>query len=223
MSITDRIREITNELPEGVRLVAISKYHSVSCIEEAYKAGQRVFGESHVQEIQEKVKNLPHDIEWHFIGHLQTNKVKYIVPYISLIHSVDSEKLITEINKQGEKINRVIPILLQIHIAEEETKYGFTIPECEELLKKDITDLYPYIKVCGLMCMASNTDYEVQIEKEFKKVHEFFIKIQQEYRYPFFNELSMGMSHDYPLAVKNGSTLVRVGSKIFGERDYSLH
>lgn len=225
MSISDNIREITNGLPKGVRLVAISKYHPIASIEEAYIAGQRIFGESHVQELQEKVKSLPQDIEWHFIGHLQTNKVKYIAPYISLIHSVDTEKLLTEINKQGEKINRIIPILLQIHIAEEETKFGFTIAECEELLNKELSRLYPFVTVCGLMCMASNTECETQIEKEFQTVRAFFNKIseQKNTEYPNFRELSMGMSHDYPLAVNNGSTLVRVGSKIFGERDYSLH
>ena len=221
--IADEIKTITSGLPQGARLVAISKYHPASAIQLAYEAGQRVFGESHVQEIQEKVGILPRDIEWHFIGHLQTNKVKYIAPYISLIHSVDTVKLLAEINKQAEKVGRVIPVLLQLHIAQEETKFGFTLEECRDLLLHQDWSLYPYVQITGLMCMASNTDDMEQVRGEFRTVHQYFLTLKEAVRttLPHFQELSMGMSHDYPIALEEGSTLIRVGSKIFGEREYS--
>ncbi|MCQ2247285.1 MAG: YggS family pyridoxal phosphate-dependent enzyme [Bacteroidaceae bacterium] len=220
--IGHQIKEITAELPASARLVAISKYHPASCIEEAYAAGQRVFGESHVQELIGKEACLPKDIEWHFIGHLQTNKVKYIAPFISLIHAVDTIKLLREINKQAEKNNRVIDCLIQLHIAQEETKFGFTYEECRELLSSNEWKELKHINLRGLMCMASNTDDMNQVQQEFHEMHAFFEEMQQMVinDAPQFNELSMGMSHDYPIAVKEGSTLVRVGSKIFGNRIY---
>ncbi|MBQ0060906.1 MAG: YggS family pyridoxal phosphate-dependent enzyme [Bacteroidales bacterium] len=220
--IGHQIKEITAELPASARLVAISKYHPASSIEEAYAAGQRVFGESHVQELIGKEACLPKDIEWHFIGHLQTNKVKYIAPFISLIHAVDTIKLLREINKQAEKNNRVIDCLIQLHIAQEETKFGFTYEECRELLSSNEWKELKHINLRGLMCMASNTDDMNQVQQEFHEMHAFFEEMQQMVinDAPQFNELSMGMSHDYPIAVKEGSTLVRVGSKIFGNRIY---
>ncbi|MDO4956944.1 MAG: YggS family pyridoxal phosphate-dependent enzyme [Bacteroidales bacterium] len=220
--IGHQIKEITAELPASARLVAISKYHPASSIEEAYAAGQRVFGESHVQELIGKEACLPKDIEWHFIGHLQTNKVKYIAPFISLIHAVDTIKLLREINKQAEKNNRVIDCLIQLHIAQEETKFGFTYEDCRELLSSNEWKELKHINLRGLMCMASNTDDMNQVQQEFHEMHAFFEEMQQMVinDAPQFNELSMGMSHDYPIAVKEGSTLVRVGSKIFGNRIY---
>lgn len=220
--IKDKINEINNGLPLGARLVAVSKYNPASAIQEAYDAGQRVFGESHVQELVEKYNALPSDIEWHFIGHLQTNKVKYIAPFISLIHAVDSMKLLNEINRQGMRCGRIIPCLLQLHVAQEETKYGLTFEECRELLLSKEWKELPNISLQGLMCMASNTDDQDQIRSEFRKVNQFFKEMQQSIKAdaPDFNELSMGMSGDYPIALEEGSTLIRVGSLIFGERIY---
>lgn len=207
----------------GARLVAVSKYNPASAIQEAYEAGQRIFGESHVQELVEKQQALPSDIEWHFIGHLQTNKVKYIAPFISLIHAVDSMKLLNEINRQGEKCGRIIPCLLQLHVAQEETKYGFTFEECREVLSGNEWKELTHISLHGLMCMASNTDNQNQVRAEFKKVHQFFQEMQQAIgeEAPDFKQLSMGMSGDFPIALEEGSTLIRVGSLIFGERIYS--
>lgn len=222
MSIQSTIRMIKEELPAGVKLVAISKYHPAEMIQEAYDAGQRIFGESHVQELQVKVPTLPDDIEWHFIGHLQTNKVKYIAPYIHLIHAVDSLKLLQEINKHAEKNNRTIKVLLQLHVAQEETKFGFTEEECDALLSSDEWRELKNIEMAGIMCMASNVDDDAQIAREFRQAHDYF----QRTRERFFNgsasfcECSMGMSDDYPIAVENGSTMVRVGTKIFGPRVY---
>lgn len=220
--IKEEITQIRNELPEGVRLVAVSKFHPASSIEEAYTAGQRVFGESHVQELQQKYGQLPKDIEWHFIGHLQTNKVKYIASYIKLIHAVDSLKLLKEIDKQAEKAGRVIDCLLQLHVAQEETKYGFTPEECMDMLKEGEWHNLTHIRICGVMCMASNTDDTNQIHEEFQRAHDFFIQAKEKFftDIPYFKECSWGMSHDYPIAIEEGSTLIRVGSKIFGERVY---
>ncbi len=222
MSIQESIKKINGELPEGVRLVAVSKYHPASMIQEAYDGGQRVFGESHVQELQQKVAVLPRDIEWHFIGHLQTNKVKYIAPYVALIHSVDSEKLLAEIEKQAAKCNRTIDVLLQLHLAQEETKFGFTPEECEAFLASGRRHDMPHIRIVGLMCMASNVDDEEQIAGEFELAHRLFLNAKELYfaDCPYFKECSMGMSDDYPIAIKHGSTLIRVGSKIFGQRVY---
>jgi len=221
-AIKENLKSVQAELPIDVRLVAISKYHPEAELMEAYEAGQRIFGESHVQELQRKHESLPGDIEWHFIGHLQTNKVKYIAPYVSLIHSVDSLKLLKEINKQGEKCRRTIPLLLQIHIAQEETKFGFTFDECESLLKSDDIKNMKNIAIHGIMCMATNTDNTAQIASEFETVHNFFNVIKQKY---FANDnrfeiKSYGMSSDYPIAIGHGANLVRVGTRIFGERVY---
>ncbi|MCQ2238903.1 MAG: YggS family pyridoxal phosphate-dependent enzyme [Bacteroidaceae bacterium] len=222
-NIKDKIIAINNGLPMGARLVAVSKYNPASAIQEAYEAGQRIFGESHVQELVEKQQVLPSDIKWHFIGHLQTNKVKYIAPFISLIHAVDSMKLLNEINRQGEKCGRIIPCLLQLHVAQEETKYGFTFEECQEVLSGNEWKGLTHISLHGLMCMASNTDNQNQVRAEFKKVHQFFQEMQQAIgeEAPDFKQLSMGMSGDFPIALEEGSTLIRVGSLIFGERIYS--
>ena len=221
--IQDEIKRITASLPCGVRLVAVSKYHPESHIEEAYAAGQRVFGESHVQELRRKYDNLPKDIEWHFIGHLQTNKVKYIVPFITLIHSVDSEKLLSVIESEAAKCGRVVDCLLEIHVAQEDSKYGFTPDSCRELLQGGSSEKYPHVRICGLMGMATQTDDEDCIEREFSALKKLFdeVKGSSSVDSSAFCELSMGMSHDYPLALRHGSTLVRIGTSIFGERVYS--
>lgn len=223
MSIASTIASIKQSLPEGTRLVAVSKYHPAEMIAEAYEAGQRVFGESHVQELQQKHEILPQDIEWHFIGHLQTNKVKYIAPYVSLIHAVDTMKLLQEIEKQAAKCERTIKVLLQLHVAQEETKYGLTLDECEALLKEGEWKSLEHIEIAGIMCMASNVDDEGQIAGEFATAHKFFLHAKETYfaNQPSFCECSMGMSDDYHIAIHEGSTLVRVGSKIFGQRVYA--
>lgn len=223
MSIASTIASIKQSLPEGTRLVAVSKYHPAEMIAEAYEAGQRVFGESHVQELQQKHEILPQDIEWHFIGHLQTNKVKYIAPYVSLIHAVDTMKLLQEIEKQAAKCERTIKVLLQLHVAQEETKYGLTLDECEALLKEGEWKSLEHIEIAGIMCMASNVDDEEQIAGEFATAHKFFLHAKETYfaNQPSFCECSMGMSDDYHIAIHEGSTLVRVGSKIFGQRVYA--
>lgn len=220
--IAENLKLVLNELPEGVRLVAVSKFHPNEAIEEAYGAGQRIFGESKVQEMDAKHESLPKDIEWHFIGHLQTNKVKYIVPYVSLIHGIDSYKLLVEVNKQAAKINRIVRCLLQLHIAQEETKFGFSFDECRDLLRAGKWNELKNVQICGLMGMASNTDNVEQIRKEFRSLHDFFQEVKSIWfaDNDCFKELSMGMSHDYHEAIAAGSTMVRVGSKIFGERIY---
>ena len=222
MDIQANLKEVLHDLPPQVRLVAISKFHPAEAIEEAYAAGQRLFGESKVQELSEKHETLPKDIEWHFIGHLQTNKVKYIAPYIAMIHAVDSYKLLVEIDKQASKANRIIPCLLEIHIAQEESKYGFTFGSCREMLRDGAWRKLGNIRIDGVMGMATNTEDEKEIEKEFKSLHDFFMELKSEFfaGQAGFKEISMGMSHDYQIAVKAGSTLVRVGSKIFGDRIY---
>lgn len=222
MSVQTNILSILNNLPQGVQLVAVSKYHPKESIEQAYQAGQRVFGESKVQELVDKYQALPKDIAWHFIGHLQTNKVKYIAPFITLIHSVDSFRLLEEINRQGQKCNRTIPCLLQIHIAQEETKFGFTPDECLSLLSEGKWQQLNHIEIKGIMGMASLTDDDNQILHEFSILQQLFQHIKSTYFSTTlsFCELSMGMSGDYPLAIQKGSTMVRVGSSIFGERNY---
>ena len=220
--VKDELNQIWKELPEGVRLVAISKYHPKEAIEEAYAAGQRVFGENHVQELMSKESVLPEDIEWHFTGHLQTNKVKYIAPFISLIHSVDSEKLLREINKQGAKAGRIIPCLIELHVAKEESKFGFTADELDQLFGSGIQDELPYVEIQGLMAMATNTDDEQRIEEDFALAYDVFLHLKSTWfkDSPAFKELSMGMSHDYHLALRHHTTMVRIGTRIFGERVY---
>ncbi len=217
----DNLKKVRAALPEGVRLVAVSKHHGPQTIMQAYRAGQRLFGENLVQEMEAKRRLLPQDIEWHFIGHLQTNKVKYIAPYVSLIHSVDSLRLLSEVSRQAARAGRTIDCLLQIHIAREETKYGLTYDECRRMLADGAWKLLPGARICGLMGMATNTPDTAQIRREFGSLRDFMEEMRREHfaRAPWFRELSMGMSHDYPEAVAAGSTLVRVGSLIFGERD----
>ncbi len=220
--IQDNIREVLATLPDGVRLVAVSKFHPVEALQEAYDAGQRIFGESKVQEMTLKHEQLPTDIEWHFIGHLQTNKVKYIAPYVSLIHGVDSYKLLLEINRQGQRAGRIIPCLLQLHVAQEETKFGFSPEECLQMLAEGEWRTLPYVSIRGLMGMASNTDDMNQVRQEFATLSSIFSQAKKNFfsEKPEFCELSMGMSDDYPIAIEEGSTLVRVGSRIFGSRGY---
>lgn len=220
--VKEKLNEVRQSLPEGVRLVAISKFHPEEYITAAYEVGQRVFGESHEQELARKVQSLPQDIEWHFIGHLQTNKVKYIVPYISMIEAVDSLKLLREIEKQAAKVNRVVRVLLELHIAEEATKYGLTLDACRQLLADGEWRQMSHVQICGLMMMASNVDDEAQISNEFQIAADFFDEVKRDY-FPLdshFCERSWGMSHDYHLAVLRGSTMVRVGTTIFGPRVY---
>ena len=220
--VAKRLHEVLECLPSGVRLVAISKYHPNEYIEAAYSEGQRIFGESHEQELARKVDTLPKDIEWHFIGHLQTNNVKYIAPYISMIEAVDSLKLLKEINKQAAKHGRTIDVLLELHIAEEETKYGLTLDACRQLLEEGEWRQMDHVRICGLMMMASNVDDEAQIRSEFNTAAGFFDEVKAKYfaTEPSFRERSWGMSHDYHIAVECRSTMVRVGTYIFGPRVY---
>lgn len=220
--IQEEIQTIKSGLPEGVRLVAVSKYHPIEALQEAYDGGQRIFGESKVQEMTSKYEALPKDIEWHFIGHLQTNKIKYMAPYVALIHGVDSYKLLAEINKQAAKVDRIIPCLLQIHIAQEETKFGFTPEECRAMLEQGEWRTLNHIRIAGVMGMATNTEDEKQIAQEFATLSHFFHETKESYfkDIPYYKEISMGMSDDYPLAIEHGSTLIRIGSRIFGERIY---
>ena len=220
--VKGNLKQVLAKLPQGVRLVAISKYHPNEYIEAAYEEGQRIFGESHEQELRQKVETLPKDIEWHFIGHLQTNKVKYIAPYISMIEAVDSLKLLREIDKQATKNERVIDVLLELHIAEEETKYGLTPTACRELLAGGEWKELKHVRICGLMMMASYVEDEQQIRNEFRIAKNLFDEVKAQYFQdaPWFKERSWGMSHDYPIAVEEGSTMVRVGTSIFGPRVY---
>ena len=220
--VKGHLREVHASLKPGVRLVAISKYHPNDFIMAAYEEGQRIFGESHEQELKEKHQSLPQDIEWHFIGHLQTNKVKYIVPYISMIEAVDSLKLLREIQKQAAKADRVVRVLLELHIAEEATKYGLTLDACRELLDGGEWRQMPNVQICGLMMMASNTDDEAQIAREFQTAADFFDEVKTQYfaDEPAFCERSWGMSDDYHIAMQHGSTMVRIGTMIFGPRVY---
>jgi len=220
--VKGNLKAVLAKLPQGVRLVAISKYHPNEYIEAAYEEGQRIFGESHEQELRQKVDSLPKDIEWHFIGHLQTNKVKYIAPYISMIEAVDSLKLLREIDKQAAKNERVIDVLLELHIAEEETKYGLVPEACRELLADGEWRSLKRVRICGLMMMASYVDDEQQIRNEFRIAKILFDELKAQYfaDAPWFKERSWGMSHDYPIAVEEGSTMVRVGTSIFGPRVY---
>jgi pyridoxal phosphate enzyme (YggS family) len=221
MSIADNIIKYKTELEaEGARLIAVSKNHPVEEIKEAYAAGQRVFGENLVQEMVEKQEQLPSDIDWHLIGHLQTNKVKYIASFVQMIHSVDSLKLLKEIDKQGKKNNRVIDCLLQIYIADEETKFGLGYDEAIELLRSEDYAAMQNIRIRGLMGMATNNVSEKQVKTEFEELSVLFDGLKQSFfkERTDFNEISMGMSSDYKLALEEGSTMVRIGSNIFGVR-----
>ena len=218
-TIGEKIKAVCATLPQGVTLIAVSKYHPAEAVQAAYDAGQRDFGESKAQDLTAKHATLPKDINWHFIGHLQTNKVKYIAPFVHLIHSIDSYKLLCEVNRQGAKAGRRIPCLLQIHIAQEETKFGLTPQECRELLAQSEWRMLKNIELCGIMCMASNTDDQEQIAGEFSQAQQLFNEIKE--RYFADNErfciISAGMSDDYPIAIAHGSTHIRLGSSIFCE------
>lgn len=220
--VAGKLREVKSNIPEGVTLVAVSKFHPNEYIEAAYAEGHRVFGESHEQELSKKYDTLPKDIQWHFIGHLQTNKVKYIAPYISMVDAVDSLKLLKEINKQAAKHDRVIDVLLELHIAQEATKYGLTIDACRQLLDDGEWRNLNNVRICGLMMMASNTDDENQIRSEFMQAADFFDEVKAKYfaDSAAFCQRSWGMSHDYKVAVECRSTTVRVGTTIFGPRVY---
>ncbi|MBA4409054.1 MAG: YggS family pyridoxal phosphate-dependent enzyme [Odoribacter sp.] len=222
MSIAENIDQIKATLPEQVQLVAVSKTKPAILLMEAYSHGQRAFGENKVQELAWKYEELPKDIEWHLIGHLQTNKVKYMAHFVHLIQGADSFKLLKAIDAEAKKVNRIIPCLLQFHIAEEETKYGFSMDEAFEMLGSDEFGNLKNIRISGVMGMATYTDNLVQIRKEFAHLKTIFEKLKSEFftLEPEFKEISMGMSGDYLIAVEEGSTMVRIGSTIFGERNY---
>lgn len=226
MSIANNLLKYKKELEDSpAQLVAVSKFHDAAAVMEAYNAGQKVFGENIVQELVDKQAKLPEDIEWHLIGHLQSNKVKYIAPFISLIESVDSEKLLIEINKHAAKNNRVIDCLLQVYIADEETKFGLSFDEVIELLRSENFQNLKNIRIVGLMGIASNTTSEKQIRDEFQELKVLFdgIKLSFFRKEDSFKELSMGMSADYKIAVEEGSTMIRIGSSIFGKRIIKHH
>lgn len=218
MSIQKQLLSILEDLPKHVHLVAVSKTKPNADLEEAYAAGQRIFGENKIQEMTQKWETLPKDIQWHMIGNVQTNKVKYMAPYVSLIHGVDRYKLLKEINKQAAKSDRVIDCLLQMHIAQEDTKFGFNKEELEDIVTDLKANPLPHIRIKGLMGMATFTDNQEQIRSEFKTLKQQFDWLKTQH--PEANELSMGMSGDYVLAIEEGSTMIRVGSKIFGSRNY---
>lgn len=222
MSISQRITEITSQLPDTTRLVAVSKFHPAEAVLEAYHAGQRIFGESRVQELIEKKEQLPSDIQWHFIGHLQTNKIKYILPFVDLIHGVDSYKLLNAIDKEAAKDERRVRVLLQVHIAQEETKFGFTPEECLRFFEEGLWKTCSSVEISGLMGMATYTEDKEQIRKEFHSLASLYKKVKNDYFVDTnsFSELSMGMSDDYRIAMEESSTLIRIGSSIFGERQY---
>lgn len=219
MSIGAKIRELHASLPQGVTLVAVSKFHPVEAISEAYEAGQRIFGESRVQELLIKHEALPKDIEWQMIGHLQTNKVRQIVPFVSLVQSVDSVRLVECINREAERIGRVVDILLEIHVAEEESKTGWAYDDLEVFLQSEGFEALKNIRVRGVMGMATNTDDEAVIRSDFKQLVSYFEVLKSHFGEEF-DTISMGMSDDYELAVECGSTMVRIGSSIFGDRNY---
>jgi PLP dependent protein len=219
-NIAENYSKIHKELPQQVKLIAVSKTKPIDQIMQVYGCGQRLFGESKAQEMLPKFEQLPKDIQWHMIGHLQTNKVKYIAPFVSLIHSVDSFKLLKTINKEAQKNDRVIDCLLQVHIAEEETKFGLDFDELTQLLESDEYHQLKNIRITGLMCMATFTDDQQQIHREFGQMRSWYTQIKEKYfaQDSSFCELSMGMSDDYSIAISEGSTMIRVGSLIFGGR-----
>ena len=220
--IKENLEKIKAMLPEQVTLVAVSKTKPVSDLQEAYDAGQRIFGENHALEMRDKHEVLPNDIQWHFIGHLQTNKIKYIIPFVTLIHSIDSANLLEAVNKEARKHDRIVDCLLQFHIATEETKFGLDLDEARQLLSSDAFREMHNIRICGVMGMATFTDDTEQVHNEFRNLKSIFDTLKHDYfaEQPQFKEISMGMSDDYPIAIEEGATLVRVGSKIFGARNY---
>lgn len=223
MNIEENLKRIKDSIPENVKLIAVSKYKPVEDIQIAYNAGHRCFGENKAQEMGLKFPLLPKDIEWHFIGHLQTNKVKFIAPFVKLIHSIDNFNLLKITNKEAEKNNRIIDCLLQFHIAEEETKFGLDLKESMEILKNPELKELKNIRICGVMGMATFTENQTQIRKEFNHLKNIFLKLKIQYfsNKKEFKEISMGMSEDYLIAIEEGSTMVRIGSSIFGARNYS--
>lgn len=222
MDISENLHKIKDTLPETVKLVAVSKFHPVEAIQVLYSAGQRVFGESRMQEVDLKYSKLPQDIEWHFIGHLQTNKVKAIVPYIHTIHSVDSWKLLLEIDKQAARVNKRICCFLEIHIAEENSKYGLSFDACRQMLNEGLWKQLKYAYIGGVMGMATFTENVDLVRNEFRSLKLFYEELKADYfqGYDLFSDISMGMSDDYEIAVEEGATVVRVGSSIFGQREY---
>jgi pyridoxal phosphate enzyme (YggS family) len=223
MSIIDNINKIKSTIPNDVLLIAVSKTKPIEDIMEAYNGGQRVFGENKAQEMRDKHEKLPKDIQWHFIGHLQENKVKYIVPYVTMIHSIDSLHLLGEVNKKAIQCDRVVDCLFEIDIAHEESKFGLSKEEVFSLLNSQEYKQMKNIRICGVMGIGSITDDKEKTKEEFKNLKEIFSKIKENFFQDkdFFKHISMGMSGDYDIAIKQGSTMIRVGSKIFGERDYS--
>lgn len=222
MSIKSQLEAIKETIPDNVKLIAVSKFHPNSAIIEAYSAGHKQFGENKVQEMNLKSANLPNDIEWHLLGHLQTNKVKNVASFVNTIQSVDSWKLLKEINKYANKAQRVVNCLLQIHIAKENTKYGLSFESCRYLLDTQNWQMLNNIEIVGLMGMATNTDNEALIREEFRSLKSFFEEIKNTHfkNNPNFCEISMGMSHDYQIAIEEGATIIRIGTAIFGEREY---
>ena len=219
MNITERLHNIWSTLPEGVKLVAVSKFHPAERVKEAYDAGQRIFGESRPQEMASKAAELPKDIEWHMIGHLQTNKVKMIAPFVTMISSVDSDRLIAEIEKQAAKFDRMIDILLEVHVADEETKSGWNVEELRAYIASGALNDMSHVRVRGVMTIATNTDDEATIRRDFKTIGAIFNELKPIFD-DSFDTLSIGMSDDYPIALEYGSTMVRIGTAIFGQREY---
>ena len=222
--IQENLNIVRATVPSNVTLIAVSKTKPVSDLQEAYDAGQRIFGENKALEMRDKYQELPKDIQWHFIGHLQTNKIKYIAPFVTLIHAIDSLSLLEAVNKEAAKNNRVIDCLLQFHIAQEETKFGLDMEEAKSLLESESFKNLKNINICGVMGMATFTDDVVQVRNEFKNLRNIFEALKENYfkANDSFKEISMGMSDDYPIAIEEGATMVRVGSKIFGARNYNV-
>lgn len=221
-NVGEQITLITAQLPVGVKLVAVSKFHPVEALREAYAAGQRIFGESRAQELAIKYPQMPDDVQWHFIGHLQTNKVRAIVPYVAMIHSVDSLRLLECVDAEARRVDKVVNVLLQLHVAQETTKFGFSCEDCMDLATSGVFDTLRNVRVCGVMGMATNTDDDAAVREEFKAVKRTFDRLKEGCfaDKPYFKEISMGMSDDYLIAIEEGSTMVRIGSTIFGNREY---
>ena len=222
MSIAQNIERITAQLPQGVKLVAVSKFHPIERLQEAYAAGQRIFGENRAQELAAKAPQMPSDVEWHFIGHLQKNKVRMIMPWASTIQSIDSTELIQLVNKEAARIDRHVNVLLQLHVAKEQTKSGFTVEEVLKAASEGAFSNLSNVTITGMMAMATFTSDMEQVASEFEQVHDTFVKLRDNYFAgdERFKEISMGMSNDWPIAVQHGATLVRIGTDIFGQREY---